>query len=84
MDFKADRKVAAYNRRRNLYCLNNQRLVVCYSEYNMIFFKKFVKKNRELNDWALLIKYSIQLSIPFEHQKSDGIFQHDLALAIAF
>jgi putative transposase len=33
---------------------------------------------------ALLNKYSIQFTVPFKHQKHDGIFQHDLAFAIAF
>jgi hypothetical protein len=33
---------------------------------------------------ALLTKYSVQFTVPFKHQKHDGIFQHDLAFAIAF
>ena len=32
---------------------------------------------------ALLIKYSIQVSVAFEHQKHNGILKHVLAFAVA-
>ena len=32
---------------------------------------------------ALLIKYSIQVSVAFEHQKHNGTFKHVLAFAVA-